>query len=393
MAFTLEALRAKHGDSLLLHYGDADDPKLIVIDGGPRGVFRSFLEPRLDELARERDVDQLPVEILMVSHIDDDHVAGVLDLTKKLRREDDAGDPPSYDIRALWHNSFDDIVGDHAGTLESAARDGISTASTTEEVPESVRRAHPGALVLASVRQGRQLRDDAETLGLRVNAGDGEPFVARGGDADRHELDGGLTLHLLGPLQEELDAFQEEWDRELARLGVAQPSAVQAAAYADDSAFNLASLVVLVSAGDGDDARTMLLTGDARGDHVLRGLERAGLMDADGEIHVDLLKIPHHGSDRNVETGFFRRVRADHYVVSGDGRHHNPELAMFQMIFAARDKDDEIHLHLTYAPDETIDAYDGDALQALFDAELAAGRRLTVHTPQGGLDRVTVELP
>jgi hypothetical protein len=392
MPLTLEALRAKHGDSLLLHWGDADDPKLIVIDGGPRGVFRQFLEPRLAEIAEERDVDRLPVEILMVSHIDDDHVAGVLDLTKKLRREADAGDDLSYDVRTLWHNSFDDIVGENAGALESAARDGISTASTTEEVPAEVLRSHPGALVLASVRQGRQLRDDAETLGLRVNAGDGEPFVARGTDGDRHELGGGLTLHLLGPLQEDLDAFQEEWDREITRLGVAQPSAVQAAAYADESAFNLASLVVLASVGEGGDARTMLLTGDARGDKVLRGLEQAGLMEAGGEIHVDLLKIPHHGSDRNVETELFRRITADHYVVSGDGRHHNPELAMFQMIFAARDKDDEIHLHLTYAPDETIDDYDGDALQALFDAERAAGRRLTVHTPQGGLDRVTVEL-
>ena len=32
--FTLEALQAKHGDALLLHYGDAASPRLIVIDGG-----------------------------------------------------------------------------------------------------------------------------------------------------------------------------------------------------------------------------------------------------------------------------------------------------------------------------------------------------------------------
>ena len=32
MLFTLEALSAKHGDSLLLHYGKPAAPKLIVID-------------------------------------------------------------------------------------------------------------------------------------------------------------------------------------------------------------------------------------------------------------------------------------------------------------------------------------------------------------------------
>lgn len=388
MTLTLEALRAKYGDSLLVRWGAADDPKLIVIDGGPRGVFRKFLEPRLDELARERGVETLPIEILMVSHIDEDHVAGVLDLTKKLRRQDDAGERASYDVKALWHNSFDDIVGTNAGALEHAARDGISTASTTEDVPEEVLRDHPAALVLASVGQGRALRNDAETLGLRVNAGDGEPFVARGGDGDLHELPGGLRLRLLGPLQADLDAFQEEWDKEIEKLGVARPAPVLAAAYADDSAFNLSSLVVLAELG----GRTMLLTGDARGDKVLAGLAQAGLLEEGGTLHVDLLKLPHHGSDRNVETDFFRRVTADHYVVSGDGKYGNPELATFEMIFAARGQDDEYHLHLTYAPGETIDDFDGDALQALFDRERAAGRRFELHTPEGGADRVVVAL-
>ena len=36
MIFTLEALEAKHGDSLLLHYGTKKSPQLIVIDGGPQ---------------------------------------------------------------------------------------------------------------------------------------------------------------------------------------------------------------------------------------------------------------------------------------------------------------------------------------------------------------------
>jgi hypothetical protein len=35
-------------------------------------------------------------------------------------------------------------------------------------------------------------------------------------------------------------------------------------------------------------------------------------------IHFDLLKLPHHGSNNNVEEDFFRRITADTYVVSGD---------------------------------------------------------------------------
>ena len=82
MTFTLEALEAKHGDSLLLHWGRE---RLIVIDGGPSGVFRKTLLPRLEAIRAERDVETLPIRMLMVSHIDDDHIHGVLDWTRHMR--------------------------------------------------------------------------------------------------------------------------------------------------------------------------------------------------------------------------------------------------------------------------------------------------------------------
>ena len=35
----LETLRAKYGDSLLLHFGTEEEPRLVLIDGGPPGVY------------------------------------------------------------------------------------------------------------------------------------------------------------------------------------------------------------------------------------------------------------------------------------------------------------------------------------------------------------------
>ena len=40
--FTLEALQAAHGDSLILHYGPLTNPRFIVVDGGPRGIFKAI---------------------------------------------------------------------------------------------------------------------------------------------------------------------------------------------------------------------------------------------------------------------------------------------------------------------------------------------------------------
>ena len=44
--FTLEALPARYGDCLLLHYGSDEKPGLILIDGGPGKVWEKSLQPR-----------------------------------------------------------------------------------------------------------------------------------------------------------------------------------------------------------------------------------------------------------------------------------------------------------------------------------------------------------
>jgi hypothetical protein len=107
---------------------------------------------------------------------------------------------------------------------------------------------------------------------------------------------------------------------------------------------------VLLAEAEG---KRMLLTGDARGDKVLEGLELAGFLGADGTstMHVDILKVPHHGSANNMETVFFRRVTADHYVFSGDGEHGNPERETLEMLFEARGTD-PFTMHFTYPIDD-----------------------------------------
>ncbi len=67
-------------------------------------------------------------------------------------------------------------------------------------------------------------------------------------------------------------------------------------------------------------SKTMLLTGDARGDHILEGLREDGFLTG-RSMKVNIMKVPHHGSDRNVDSEFFRTVKADHYVISGNGKH------------------------------------------------------------------------
>lgn len=328
MVFTLEALHAQFGDSLLLHYGDGDAPKLMVIDGGPAGVYQDSLRPRLEEL---RGDGQLAIQLVMVSHIDRDHITGIIALTRELIEAKAAGDPLPYKVVKLWHNSFGDLVGGNSGALGSALGAAVGAGA---DIPAHLPLSEPAAAIVADVGQGITLRNNAKKLALQVNA----PFkrLVTAPETGRKVLDmgDGLKFTVVGPNKQRLDALRAEWaltQEKMKKAKEAKDAETIAAAFVDKSVPNLSSIVVLAEAG----GKTMLLTGDARGDDILAGLKTAKLLEG-GKLHVDLLKLPHHGSDRNVATEFFRAVTADHYVISADGTHGNPDLPTLHMISEAR---------------------------------------------------------
>jgi hypothetical protein len=384
MIFTLEVLQALHGDSLLLHFGKAGSPQLIVIDGGPKGVYRSSLKPRLEAIRAARAPGaSLPIRLMMVSHIDDDHIQGILDLTTELVDIQDLGDPLPYDIISVWHNTFGDIVGTGADALSTTFTPAsLQPVSLGGAVPSNLPIKRDGALVLASVGQGRKVRDNVKKLGCDVNphftglVQSGKPKTGR------INFGSGLFMTVLGPQKAHLDELRKAWEKQVQRLKKARTGEAQsiAAAMVDDSVYNLSSLIVLAEVG----GKKMLLTGDARGDEIIDGLKAAGLLSG-ASFHVDLFKVPHHGSDRNVSTGFFQQVTADHYVISADGKYGNPETATLQMISDARGKDD-FTIHLTNSVPK-IDAFfkkqkaDGKKYKTVFRAPNALSIRVDLHDP------------
>src|SRR5918998_1486831 len=95
MIFTLEAVKAKEGDSLILHYGDPSEPCISVIDGGPPGGWKGLLAPGLETIRAELPPGKpLPLEVVGISHIDADHIAGILSMLQGLIRARERGEEP-----------------------------------------------------------------------------------------------------------------------------------------------------------------------------------------------------------------------------------------------------------------------------------------------------------
>ena len=362
MLFTLESLNAGKGDSLLLHFGTTANPELIVIDGGPPGVYRRVLRPRLEALRASRaGDDRLTIRLVMVSHIDDDHIAGLLQMLTELDTLRADRKPQPFNILTLWHNSFDDLLGNEGDVLTSSLEPAATAAAAGLAIPAHLPIHRDAALILATVNQSRELRARSKALSIRVNQGfDDLVGVPDGSTVRDLPMGGGLSFTVIAPRKQRVDELREEWDEQIKNAGIARQ-----AAFVDDSVFNLASIVVLASAG----GKTMLLTGDARGDDILDGLTTAGLLGS-GRCHVDVLKIPHHGSDRNVTTDFFRQVTADHYMVSANGQNGNPDVTMLEMLSEARRGEDNFTVHLTN-PEAR--------LQTFFAAEESRGRAYAVN--------------
>ncbi len=366
MIFTLEALQAKHGDSLLLHYGKPNAPKLIVIDGGPGGVYKSSLLPRLTALKETRSPENpLTIRLLMVSHLDDDHINGVLAFLNDLVDKKDNNEELPFNILTLWHNSFDDIVGNESEEMLKALSAAVKSVSSGGAVSAGVPLSRAGGAIAASVPQGRDVRNNAKLLSLSLNDPFGTIIAAPGKGKKTVTIGDGLKFTVLGPVKDRIEELQIEWNAVLEKKGLATDKEGQAlaAAYLDESVYNLSSIVVLAEAAK----KKMLLTGDARGDDVLKAVKSSGLLKSK-PLHVDLLKLPHHGSDRNVETEFFRQITADHYVVSADGRHGNPEVSTLQMISEARGKD-KFTIYLTNR-EKRLDTF--------FAAEKKKGKKYSV---------------
>lgn len=402
--FSLEVLPAKEGDCLLLRYGSKDEPKLALIDGGPRDVYLHQLERRLRQL-REEQEQPLILDWIMVSHVDSDHTTGVIDLTDALVAE--LPERTFVTSERLWHNMFDHLVANDVTPLVAAFTAQFGPAALDGYIaPDAFadQASADFAKVIKDFGPGAKLRDNAVTLGMKSNA-DGLRTVGKedctpgllvackGGKAI--DVGAGLTFRVIGPMDEDVERLRAKYDEWLNSLQQGNESlAIDAFPLGNDdvSPSNLSSIVVLAEF----DEKKILFTGDARGDKILEGMDFAGLGD---RLHVDVLKSQHHGSDRNVTQAFFARVTADHYVFSGDGKHGNPERETLDMLRQAR-PDAAYEIYLTY-PVEAIDArhesergvdwvHEEHSLVAFFDRHPDMMRRLV--KPTGDLPRHRINL-
>lgn len=336
----LHVIQAQHGDCLLLEYGTSAEPRYILVDGGPGTVYRDHLKSVLKQVRQAGGA----LGHVVLSHVDDDHVKGLLDLMKELKRQQEKSKPLTIEVHALWHNSFGDTLGPE---VDDGFARFLRTSGQLGEMPLSSAQGK-------SIAQGDTLSSLAVDLGVPINPGFDPSGIITLDQAGGPLSEENLKLWILGPSVTNLERLRQEWLDWLAeqeeKLSARDLLDEKGLGDVDASVPNLSSIILLAS-GDG---KTVLLAGDGTGDDVLAGLQQMNLLQPGGTFHVDVLKLPHHGSQRNVTPEFFSRLTADKYVISANGKYGNPDPPTLEwLVTAARDQGRAVEIWITN-PTESI---------------------------------------
>jgi Metallo-beta-lactamase superfamily len=338
----LTLLPSDKGDCLLL---ESPDGTTILIDGGMSDSYTVHVRPFL---ADWRNKQKRPLDLVYVSHIDQDHIAGVLQLMNDIvdwrvyrhkREHGEDWDKPEFpeppEVARLWHNGFHDLIGENVGEVASmlAAR-GAQLA--TSAVPELQKLGADYQAIAASVPEAIKLsrRVSANQLKILLNKEFGGLLAMVRDPPDENSVTSGTIG--CARTRRSFPRVRRWAGDEDARLDLGDIVTLDIDDELGDrravTEENLASLMLFVE----HDGKTILLTGDGHHTDIVAGLEHNNCL-ADGKgLHVNVLKVQHHGSEHNLNREFAKRITADYYVICGNGMHENPDLRVLQVIAESR---------------------------------------------------------
>lgn len=333
----IEVLPAAFGDCLLVSWGSGESTHRMLIDAGLTKTYHDALAPRLE--VEKRVVD---LEVLVVTHIDRDHIAGVLPLLGATPRLVSASD--------IWFNGYPQLVeSDNLGPKEGEA---LGKLLAAEKLPWN--RAFGGRAVV----------------------------VPDTGPLPTVELAGGATITLLSPRRAKLAKLLAFWSDELGTWDapaapappVAGPSdllgkraAITRISVADVESFTTEPFEEDTTAPNGSsiafllehDRKRVLFGADAHPSELLHALERHS---PGKTVEIDAFKLSHHGSENNLSPKLLEKIVCPRFIVStnGDSFGHPHAQAISRLLCLSGPKKT---LYFNYASDYTSVWDDRDVLR------------------------------
>lgn len=289
--YRIHLLPAEYGDAIVVEYGETQPPKRILIDAGTgTNVSYAAVRDRIAEIAKGDGV----FELLVVTHIDLDHIGGVLPLL-------DEAKAMGLTFKEVWFNGYEhltDILGAKQGEK-------LSSRIVTGHYPWNEAFDHGHAAVVP----------DSGPL----------PII----DVS------GMKITLLSPKREQLEKLEKVWKDTIEAAGL-QPGvgATMAPEEIDDllgdEAIDVAALakskfktdttepngssIAFVAEHDG---KSVLFGADAFPGVLAESLLR---MPEKERQRISVFKLPHHGSRKNLSVDLMKLLDCETFLISTNGK-------------------------------------------------------------------------
>lgn len=353
MPLEVRSLPARQGDALWIRWGDGLRRQLLV-DMGTEEVGQA-LRARIGALPE----DQRRFELLVVTHVDRDHIGGVLTGLVE-------PDPlPGFELNDVWFNGWLHLDG------RTAPKAGPSLESMGPAQGERLSRWLEKGPWNEAFERGPITRVTGQPL-------------------HRIELPEGLGLTVIGPPPERLVEFQPTWKQEvekalrkgnltvdgvsagLERMGSKEPPLLEELAHLEELAASEAkkdrsrangSSIALVLEHEG---KRVLLSGDAFAQDLIDGLHA---YDTARPVPLDLFKLPHHGSSKNISDALVEAVECPRWLFSTDGTQfrHPDSIAIARILLGALGPNRKPQPELLFNVPSTFNGWwDNEAWMALF---------------------------
>ena len=399
----IQLLPAENGDCILVEHAPGH---YFVIDGGYVDTARKYLMPRLEAISGAGGT----VDVMVVTHIDEDHISGIIEYMEKGAR---------VPVGEIWYNGYRHI---------QSTADPLPVSEEKEpnfKHKEIAKEANPPMISPCGIKQGCTLSTWIARRKIPWNV----PAEGKAMMAPMSFQVGETKVHLLSPNEKDLEKLEKFWRKDLVdkkfvdkahsqeywddayewliakeeadkkggfkqhaedvlpmnRLAIKKTKdrieeALEQKYERDGSVANRSSISFVLETPDGTRA---LLLGDAHAETIIDSLKALYGEDA-APYHFDVVKLAHHGSFNNTSPALLDLIRSDKWLVStNSATFHHPEMATLANI-VTRSTGNKIFFNyeLDICKELRKEEYKKYGFEIVTPAEQEVG--MTVAVPEGG---------
>lgn len=319
MELNLKVFPANHGDSFLIMFEDDNNLRNILIDGGTgRQSYRQLKE----EFKRLKDSNQ-NIDLLIVTHCDDDHIKGIIDIFQ------DSSVDKSI-IKEVWFNSGNLIAQRLESPMKEVGREILLTMNNSQK---------------KSINQGITFEKELTRLGCWSQTLIMSFLQLEIGEA---------KITVLSPDLNSLKKLNNAWEIETYKnkqktalvtdYSMPIKDLLRNQFREDQKVANGSSIAFIFEYNN----RQILMLGDSHPSIIESSLRELGYSEKN-KLKIDILKVSHHGSKHNTSQSLLKIIDCNNFIVSTDGKRHGlPNKECFAKILSSRINTDRTTFYFNY---------------------------------------------